>query len=136
MFSIARTTAKTPRDFEGAFDVVKGCLRIIWQCRTQGTLKWWALENPTGYLRQWLGVPQMTFNPYDFGDPWTKSTDLWGYYRKPEFNYCRPEFNLDQAEVKLRAIAKSLTDTAGFKSSDFLAVTPPGFTNAFYKANK
>ena len=30
MFSRARTTAKTPRDFEGAMKVVYACLKIIW----------------------------------------------------------------------------------------------------------
>lgn len=137
-FSIARTTAKTPRDLKGALNVVEACLRIVWQCRLEGSLEWWALENPTGLLRQFLGCPPFVFNPYDFGDPWTKATDLWGYYRRPEFNFTRAKFNLDQAQVKLRSIAESLTlrrPEVKLTSSDYLAVTPPGFARAFFKAN-
>lgn len=33
MFSLARTTAKTPRDFESAIKLVGKCLEIIWFCR-------------------------------------------------------------------------------------------------------
>ena len=33
MFSLARTTAKTPRDLEGGFELVHRCMEIIWYCR-------------------------------------------------------------------------------------------------------
>lgn len=138
MFSLARTTAATPRDFKSALEVVDGCLRIIREARLGGSLQWWALENPVGYLRQFLGVPGFTFNPYDFGDPWTKPTDLWGYFDPPKFKFCRPEFNLDQAAVKLRDRGESLTigqRQVKLSTSDVLAVTPPGFAMAFFKAN-
>jgi len=77
-FSLARTTAKTPRDFNMAMSLVKKCLDIVWDCRANGNLKFWALENPMGYLRQFLGKPPLTFNPSDYGNGYTKKTDLWG----------------------------------------------------------
>ena len=83
MFSLARRRAKTPPDFEGAMDVVAACLRIIWRCRARGTLKFWALENPTGLLRQFLGIPHYTFQPWWFGAQHSKRTDLWGYFSAP-----------------------------------------------------
>lgn len=146
MFSLARTTAKTPRNFQQGLSIVEACLRIVTRARLYGKLKWWAMENPVGYLRQFIGIPSFTFNPYDFGDPWTKPTDLWGYFRTPQFNYRRPEFNLDQAAVKLRSIAEKLNSDRGrsltnrrpivkLRTSDILAVTPPGFAYSFFKAN-
>lgn len=86
MFSLARTTAKTPRDFGEGMKLVKKCLDIIWFCRQQenSNLKFWALENPQGYLRQFLGKPFLTFDPCDYGDTYTKKTDLWGYYNAPK----------------------------------------------------
>ena len=83
MFSFARTTAKTPRDFDGAMKIVRACLEIIWYARIGGSLKFWALENPQGYLRQFLGRPALSFQPYDFGDHYSKQTDIWGYFNLP-----------------------------------------------------
>ena len=64
-------------------ELVKRCLEIIWEARCKGTLKFWALENPMGYLRQFLGHPPLTFQPCDYGDPYTKRTDVWGYFNVP-----------------------------------------------------
>ena len=82
MFSMARTTAKTPRDFDGAMEIVSACLNVIWTARAHGGLKFWAMENPTAYLRQFIGKPVMKFQPYHFGDRYKKSTDLWGYFNR------------------------------------------------------
>src|SRR3990167_3648967 len=80
MFSLARTTAKTPRDLHIGMEIVESCLRIIWEVRKQGKVRFWALENPYGLLRQFLGIPPLVFDPCDFGERYTKKTDLWGYY--------------------------------------------------------
>ena len=72
MFSLARTTAKTPRDFNQGLKIVEACERIIRQCRINGNLKFWALENPVGYLRQFLGKPYLTYQPNEYGDNYTK----------------------------------------------------------------
>ena len=83
MFSLARTRAKTPRDFKEGMELVIACLNIIWECRYKNNLTFWALENPMGYLRQFLGKPVFTFDPCDFGDRYTKKTDLWGHFNIP-----------------------------------------------------
>lgn len=83
MFSLARTTAKTPRDFNGAMALVEVGLGIIWRIRIANGIKFWALENPMGYLRQFLGKPPLTFDPSDYGASYTKRTDLWGFYNPP-----------------------------------------------------
>lgn len=81
MFSMARTVAKTPRDLEGAMKVVDACLKIIWKCQYRDNrLKFWAMENPKARLRWFMGKPAMTFNPFDYGDPHRKPTDIWGNF--------------------------------------------------------
>src|SRR5882672_12633911 len=54
--------------------VVDACLRMVMVCKP----KWWALENPVGRLKDYLGPPVMYFDPCDYGDPYTKKTGLWG----------------------------------------------------------
>ena len=133
MFSLARTTAKTPRDFVGAMEVVRACLEIIWTARASGSLKFWALENPTAYLRQFLGKPPMTFQPFEFGDRYKKRTDLWGYYNEPR----KKPVVLTEQEIKnSRVNTRPLPKIPGLSVADRRAITPQGFAQAFYKANK
>lgn len=86
MFSRARTTAKTPRDFEGAMQVVHACLKIIWECQYNNRfgLKFWAMENPAGHLQRFMGKPPFKFHPYDFGDRHSKQTFIWGLFEEPK----------------------------------------------------
>lgn len=127
-FSFARTRAKTPRDFHGAMELVSACMRIIWFCRAQGTLKWWALENPTGYLRQFLGAPAMTFKPCEFGDPWGKRTDLWGYFKEPRKLRKPVEFEKGYHR------ASRWHDLPGDRVTR-RSMTPAAFAYAFFEAN-
>lgn len=136
MFSLARTRAKKPRDFNEGMEIVEACLNIIWNIRKQHKLAFWALENPMGYLRQFLGKPPFTFNPCDFGDAYTKKTDLWGYYNFPK----KHPVELD-AETKYRCSQNtrklpSISEITGSKQADKRAITPAGFAKAFYEANK
>lgn len=140
MFSLARTTAKTPRDFKQGLSTVNACLEIIKTCRISGGLKFWALENPVGYLRQFLGKPPLTFNPCDYGDLHTKKTDLWGYYNEPKKS---PVIIPDEIKQKLSVNNRELPELPeGYIPPDKnrqaarRAMTPQGFARAFYKANK
>lgn len=83
-FSIAK--GSQVRDFDGAMIIVKSCLRIIWQCHPS----FWCLENPRGFLRQFLGKPPLTIWYWQFGDTLGKPTDLWGYYNPPKTIYTEP----------------------------------------------
>lgn len=132
MFSLARTTAKTPRDFKKGLIPVQQCLRIIWHARMFNGLKWWALENPKGYLRQFLGKPAMTFNPYDFGDPYSKATDLWGFFNEPKRN---PVEMTDEMKSKCAINSRPLPKIKGLTQADKRAITPAGFAKAFFEAN-
>lgn len=143
MFSLARTVAKTERDFATGMKLVKKCLNIIWYCREQynSKLKFWALENPLGYLRQFLGKPPLTFNPNDYGDNYTKRTDLWGYYNFPKTDFRElTDEEKTRCSINTRPLPPLPDDyilpdgwngTAAKRS-----MTSKKFAEAFYKANK
>ena len=86
MYSIARTTASTPRDFEWADSLVQAALRIIEYFNPS---KGWILENPlTGFLktREFMrNVPVLCDQAYckwnpenETTHPYQKKTRFWG----------------------------------------------------------
>lgn len=136
MFSLARTRAKKPRDFNEGMETVIACLNIVWEIRKQNKLRFWAMENPMGYLRQFLGKPPLTFNPCDYGDPYTKKTDLWGYYNLPKKTPVKlTKVQLKRCSVNTRKLP-SISDLTGSKQAARRAITPKGFAEAFFKANQ
>lgn len=136
MFSMARTRAKTPRDFIQGMELVYDCLRIIWECQYKQLLSFWCLENPTGYLRWFLGLPVFTFDPCDFGERYTKSTDLWGRFVKPIKNPTMLlDFEKDLCSKNQRKLP-SISDITGSKQSTRRAITPSSFARAFFEVNR
>lgn len=90
-FSVANGWSKAWNLGKGMF-LVDECLRIVREASTGGSLAFWALENPaTGRLREELGTPTMTYEPWHYGSPWTKKTALWGEFNIPEKPYKRWE---------------------------------------------
>ncbi len=135
-FSFARTRAKTPRDFIGGMELAQACLHIIWNVRADHKLAFWCLENPMGYLRQFLGKPAFTFDPCDFGDRYTKKTDLWGYFKNPKKNPTSLlPFEKELCSKNMRKLP-SILDITGSKQSARRAITPQGFAKAFFEANQ
>jgi len=136
------------RDLDGGMEIVDACLRIIKHCNP----RWWALENPKGLLRNYLGEPRYSFQPWWFGsDAWTKHTDIWGDFNIPERennswddlpkldlyirgNRQKPGLNYQHKsaweKIPQYGYHKPETD------AEFRAMTPPGFARAFYEANK
>lgn len=103
--------------------IVDACLRLVTACKPQ----WWALENPQGYLKCWLGEPVMKFDPWEFGDRWTKRTWLWGRFVPPMTNgSVIPAGPLIHRKKGRRGVAQSDAENA---------ITPPGFARAFFEAN-
>ncbi len=109
----------------GALKVVIACLRIVAQARPV----WWALENPVGRLGRWLGPYQMTLQPCDYGDPYTKRTCLWGRFTSPEKRPVEPVKVCSQGSWIQRLGGKSE------RTKRLRAITPPGFAKAFFEAN-
>jgi hypothetical protein len=123
-------------DYRSALAVVDACLRLVATCRPA----WWALENPRGKLRRWLGKPAMIFDPCDFGDPWTKKTLIWGDFVVPV---------PDSMFVTTRSVepheGSKMHLLSGVSPRDSIEVatrkraarsaTPLGFARAFFEAN-
>jgi hypothetical protein len=127
-FSLAKNNK--PRNFYEGIRIVRSCLFVIWKSRADGYLKFWALENPRGFLRQFLGLPAFNFEQWEFGDFGIKPTDIWGY------------FNIPKKIIKIKPAGLSKTfpnkrcNAVGWsKSAEKRAITPPGFAQAFFKAN-
>lgn len=126
-FSFVRQNAKTPRDFFKALEIVNACLKIVWQCRLKAKLAFWALENPKSYLRQFLGKAPFEFEHWEFGDRGYKPTEIWGYFNCPK----------KRVIVKpATRLMKTVQARNGLNRKAIRAMTPPGFAQAFFKANQ
>lgn len=140
-FSRAKTTV--PRDFEKGMETVRAVLEIIWQCQIHNRIQFWALENPMGMLRRFLGRPDYTFHPWFFGDLHTKATDLWGWFNKPKRTvfdepvlFTRDKYPSGNPKFFGSPNCPEEYRHLKLKRSDIRAITPPGFAKAFFKANQ
>lgn len=148
-FSVLNCKAEArERSPEEGLKVVMACIRIIQRCNP----KWWAMENPVGYLREYMGKPAMTFQPWEYGDPWTKRTDIWGTFAQPEKLYrawedvpgklplyTRPgrgKPNFAYLHKSAHALIPQLAFANPQTDAEFRAITPPRFAKAFFKANQ
>jgi len=141
MFSLARTKARELRDLKKGMECVRACLNIIWSYMevSQDTkyktlpLKFWALENPNGMLKFFLGKPAFEFNPYDFGDDYKKKTYLWGWFNEPRKNPIQCN-QLKFDRLKTKEIHPEFYGKLTRQVRR--AITPRGFAQAFFEANK
>ena len=103
--------------------VIDACIRISVMSQPY----FWALENPPGRLHHWLGEPRYKFQPYWFGDPYSKYTYLWG------------RFNTNLVEHRVKPVKGHIRNQLNKYSmkyaSFFRSMTPKGFATAFYNAN-
>jgi hypothetical protein len=125
--------------------LVDACLRTV----AIYSPEWWVLENPIGRLKDYLGEPKWRFDPFMFGDAYTKRTWLWGHFTPP-----MPLFS-----AQARCVVEPLFSAPGklyqsankphnptFRHYDRTAwlgsmrktersATPNGFSKAFFQAN-
>ena len=142
MFSFARTKAKKQRDLKEGMKIVRACLNITWSYMEirQDTkrrilpLKFWALENPNGMLKYFLGKPTFEFNPYDFGDMYKKKTCLWGWFNKPIKTFFVKPNTLKFTDMKSIADMESWKKVKTRRACR--SITPQGFAKAFFEANQ
>ena len=155
-FSLARNRyPDIPRDYIGGMELVNACYRIILQNifvfhNQLCGLVFWALENPVGMLRKFLGKPCYTFQPYWFGDPYSKKTDLWGNFNIPikkyeKYSELPNAYTLEGTKFKIMAKRRysarkngipSIADITSGNQKELRAITPLGFAKAFYEVNK
>jgi len=151
-FSVAK--GNRPRNLADSMKIVEACLQIIWKCRLFGNLKFWALENPgrNGLLRQFLGIPPWEFEQWEFGGDQIKRTGIWGYYKIP-----KATVTIRPADITLRhnpcgsangrnwgkrvyppEYADYINGLHGYTAQRAAAraITPAGFAQAFFRANK
>lgn len=147
-FSVLNCVAEArARNEDAGMEIVRACKQIITACQPM----WWAMENPRGYLRKHLGRPALTFQPWEYGDPWTKHTDVWGSFSAPQKPYTSWEDVPDKLPLYTRpgrgkpnfaflhksalALIPQLSGFSPATDADFRAITPPGFAQAFFRAN-
>jgi hypothetical protein len=145
-----------------ALSVVATCLWIIKKTKP----KWWALENPVGRLPHYIGKYKYTFQPYEYGDPWTKRTCIWGEHNIPEKHPVEIKYRHTDGSPSVSAIikerfpsfvggsaspdkVKGIVDHPEYLPPDWVhklppsadratlrSITPPGFAKAFFEANR
>lgn len=106
--------------------MIEGLSTVDAVCRLVVATKpnWWVIENPTGKLSRYLGQPAMTFHPYEFGDPYTKLTCLWGKFTLPA-----------RCPVEATDGSKMHFVPPGPRRAEIRSQTPAGFARAFFEAN-
>ncbi len=113
---------RSTEDMRDGLSMVDACLRIVMMHRP----KWWALENPIGKLKQYLGPERFAFDPCDYGDDYTKRTLLWGEFNIPKFRRVEPT---EGSKMHLKYGGKSE------RTKRERSITPAGFAKAFYEVN-
>ena len=86
------------------------------------------VENPVGKFSDHMGPPSFTFQPWEYGDLWTKRTCLWtgnGFVMPPPL-FTAPPIGVSSL-IHLMPPSRD--------RSDLRSVTPPGFAEAVFKAN-
>lgn len=109
------------RLFIDALEVVEACRQL---CEFSGGM--WMLENPVGRLSTAWRKPDHTFDPCDYGDPYTKKTCLWtsANFVMPPKQYVEP------TEGSAMHLMAPSADRANLRSA-----TPMGFARAVFEAN-
>ena len=117
--------------------VVDACLRIAFITKPN----FWVLENPVGRLKHYIGDCKCTFQPYQYGDAYSKRTCLWGDFNMPKpTDIVEPEmveFTSKKGEVK--RMSKYYFDAFKLPKNErarLRSMTSPGFAQAFYENNK
>lgn len=109
------------RALSESIDIFGACVRI---CEWTGAP--WMVENPVSVIASHYRKPDFTFDPCDYGDPWTKKTCLWtgGGFNMPAKRRVEPmrgNWTLQFSPSPERANKRS--------------ETPMGFAKAVFRAN-
>lgn len=147
-FSIAQGRHKNGNYQKGMF-LVRECQRIIAECNPV----FWVIENPaTGRLKDFLGQPAMTYEPWHFGSPWTKKTALWGHFYIPIRQYFkwedvpkipglyvqpgRPKPSMAKMHKSAIKYIQEFNSFIVDSDMEFRSLCSQNFAKAFFKANR
>jgi len=147
-FSTARSDGRA-RDPEKGMEIVRECQRIISECNPT----FWVIENPaTGRLKDFLGKPAYSYEPWWYGSPWTKRTSLWGKFNTPERVYDkwedvpkleglyqRPGRGKPSLAFMHKSHVRFIPEFADFhpeSDMEFRSLCSQKFAQAFYESNR
>ncbi len=94
----------------------------------------WVLENPVGRLNEL--IPELKkfgpwyWQPFWFGDRWTKKTGLWGKFNKPKISHKTMPLKFSSQGTWTQILGGKSETTKELRS-----ITPAGFAKAFFQAN-
>jgi hypothetical protein len=89
----------------------------------------WMLENPVGTLSSYWRKPDYTFQPWQYGDTYTKKTCLWtgnGFVMPPAGHATKPEGTTSAIHLMPPSADRA----------DKRSITPAGFARAVFEANE
>lgn len=115
-----------PLEFNNAVDMSVGMVLATLTLIEWLNPAWWCIENPVGRISKLvpeIGRPKMVFQPWQYGDPYTKRTCLYG------------QFNTNLPQTPVFPLLGSLMHQIWSKHKDQRSTTPKGFSEAFFKAN-
>ena len=144
-----KDATEMPEPFDGwtVTDYSRALVEISLHLRDLFPWAFWALENPPGRMHDLVPTlapfRKMIFSPYNFGDPYTKKTILWGQFNDQlERNDVEPETVLIKAggtKAPRHYRGSHLWASTGGNSEKSRArrsKTPAGFAKAFFNANQ
>lgn len=137
---------RTPAEVLMAWRVLQACRRLC-----ELATAWWCIENPRGRLSRLIGPHAWEFQPWHYGDAYTKRTCLWGNFTPPATSPVIPTARMVACSTKGRQKRPTLFGNERMpeirpliygdnavtqverqaRSSD----TPAGFAQAFRAAN-
>lgn len=88
----------------------------------------WMIENPDGWVCSWC-QPDYSFDPYEYGDGYTKHTNLWvggGFVMPAKV----PSLFAERVDDRIHRCPP------GSERQNIRSATPMGFANAVYEANR
>ena len=116
-----------------SIDLAYQTLRIIDLCMPD----FWVIENPVGRLSKLVpevGKPQY-FQPYHYGDPYTKKTGLWGDFNFPKPTNIVEPIMYTNSKGQRGSYQWAKLGGKSARTKELRSITPMGFAQAFYQAN-
>lgn len=107
-----------------AIGLVAACKRL---CEASSAP--WMLENPVGTLSTYWRTPDYTFQPWQYGDAYTKKTCLW-----TGNGFAMPEPWIAHKPADVKASIHLMPPSPD--RADKRSVTPAGFARAVFEANE
>lgn len=126
------TTVAGARDFRTKGTALLRDSLELWSA-CEHAAKWcgapYMIENTVGKFSDHMGKPDYMFQPWEYGDLWSKRTCIWagnGFVMPPPIHTTPPE----------GVTQKILLMPPSEKRGDLRSETPPGFARAVFESNQ